>query len=261
MESQETPVAPPRRSRPEERSGNSSMTNSLVSAELNGSEHPALRAQEFHRLHRSAVEITSEAQTADGEGKREDAFKSYSRALHFIDQAVSLAHQGGFDESDVNKIDDLTYKLRITRKQILERVSDLQIGPSAQEMDGYLNGPSGSNSMTSASMTTPSYSSVTSTNRNPLPSYEDAVRTSNDMAAGSMTHSLNYRELVSALDDIAAEQAALSNPLPLNAHEVFTVTENVQIYYISSDDNVSAPSYPSFLRIVVTDESGKFLQC
>lgn len=267
MESQQdAPVAPPRR-RNEDRSGPSSTHNSLVSPELNGSEHPALRAQEFHRLHRSAVEMTLEAQTADEEGKRDDAFKAYNRALHFIDQAVILAHQGGFSESDVNRIDDLTYKLRITRKQILERVSDLQIGTSSEDAsnDDYLNGPSGSSSMTGAAMnlnSTPSYSSATSTSRNPLPSYEDAVRTSaNNLAScnSSMSHSLNYRQLVSALDEIAAEQDSLTNPLPLNAHEVFTVSQNVQIYYISPDDNVSAPSYPSFLRIVVTDQSGKLI--
>lgn len=269
MEShQEAPRAPPRR-RAEERSGNPSSLTSL-----DGSDHPALRAQEFHRLHRSAIEITAEAQILDGDGKREEAFKAYNRALHFIDQAVGLAHEGGFDDSDVNKIDDLTYKLRITRKQIMERVGDLQIGStSEQEMDSYLQGPGATTSSTmstsggSFSMGTPAYSSLgpAPTPRNPLPSYEDAVRGYNEAAATTSSRqetprSLNYSDLVSALDDIASEQASLANPLPLNAHEVFTINENVQIYFISNDDNVSAPSYPSFLRVVVTDQSsGKFL--
>ncbi|CAL8081356.1 unnamed protein product [Orchesella dallaii] len=254
MESQEGPPRAPPRRRNEERSGSSSL-NTL---ELDGSEHPALRAQEFHRLHRSSVEITAEAQTADEEGRKDDAFKSYSRALHFIDQAVLLAHQGGFAECDVNKVDELTYKLRITRKQILERVSDLQIGTTTEEQDNsYLNGPAVS-SLNLGSQSTPAYSSMAASSITPLPSYDDVLRGYGEAGPPSLRsqgQGVNYRELVTALDDIAAEQAAMSNPLPLNAHEVYTVPQNVQIYFISPDDNVSAPSYPSFLRVVVTEQS------
>lgn len=268
-QSQEPPKAPPRR-RPEERYGQgqdslSSISSGTSTIEFDGTEHPALRAQEFHRLHRSAIEITAEGQTADADGRRDEAFKAYSRSLHFIDQAVSLAHQGGFPDSDVNRIDDLTYKLRITRKQILERVSDLQTGGSSSQDDSYLQGPA---SGVAGSISSPSYLSIGSASsvvlpRNPLPSYEDALRAGSEPMAGTSTaaksvgsktnQGFNYRDLVSALDDIAAEQSTLMNPLPLNAHEVFSISQNVQIYYISVDDNVSAPSYPSFLRVVVTD--------
>jgi spartin len=63
-----------------------------------------------------------------------------------------------------------------------------------------------------------------------------------------------YSTLNESLDEIAAEEEAMQNPLPLNAQEVFSITENVQIYFISKDDNVSAPTYPTFLRVVVISQ-------
>jgi hypothetical protein len=47
--------------------------------------------------------------------------------------------------------------------------------------------------------------------------------------------------------------------LPLNGQEIFRIDENVQIYFIGKDDEVSAPTSPTFLRVVVVNP-GKIQQ-
>ena len=48
------------------------------------------------------------------------------------------------------------------------------------------------------------------------------------------------------------------DPSLANGSEVFAIPNNIQIYYIDhSDQNVDAPSYPSFLRIVVLNPIGR----
>lgn len=67
---------------------------------------------------------------------------------------------------------------------------------------------------------------------------------------------MDSRSLEAALDEIASEEERdwrSAGPLPLSAREVYSIPQEVQIYFISSDDNVSAPSYPSFLRLVTME--------
>jgi hypothetical protein len=208
------------------------------------------RASEFHRLYREAYAATVQAQNVDADGLNEEAFKGYERALLLIDETVALAHKGGFSGQDVNGIDELTLKIRMTRKEILERLSDLQTSNSGRNNNGgvrragegleemYLQGPSQAESQRpSASAELP-------------PAYCEIAQ---ELSSTTVVMS-PYNNLVSVLDEIASEQGAMANPLPIHAHEIFNIPENVQIYFISAEDNVSAPSYPSFLRLVLMDQ-------
>lgn len=207
-----------------------------------------VKADKFMELHALAYKSTSEAMKLDEERKRDQAFNSYQKSLELIDKAVSLAHTGGFPEERVAKVDELVYKMRMTRKEILERVSDIQHTPSTE---AYLQGPasppvalprqsgSGTTAEGGATRCPPAYDSLPS-------NHESQTRSAGTNSA--------YSTLNSNLDEIALEEAALRNPLPLNAHEVFSIKENVQIYFISKDDNVSAPTYPTYLRVVVINQ-------
>lgn len=110
----------------------------------------------------------------------------------------------------------------MTRKEILERVSDLQ----HREQRRGIEEPR---------------------NSDLPPAYGDVA---------------NYNDLAAALDEIAEDcgtSSAAANPLPMNAREVFSIPEDVQIYFISAQDNVSAPSYPSFLRLVQIESRKELL--
>lgn len=141
--------------------------------------------------------------------------QTYERGLQQIDKALSLPPS--------QQDDNLAWKLRNTRKEILERVSDLQ----------HQDGAGSSRNLPP----------VEERSRDLPPSYDE-------VANDRMT---NYGDLAAALDEIAQEEGTSPGPLPINAREVFTIPSEVQIYFISADDRVSAPSYPSFLRVVRMD--------
>jgi len=197
---------------------------------FSSSPEESARAEEFHRIYRSAYAATVQAQNLDADGLNEEAFKAYEKALQLIDDTVTTAHKGGFSAQDVNKIDEMTLKIRMTRKEILERLSDLQGNTFANASQEYLQGPS-------------------ATHQRPQdlpPAYCEAATMSSPVMSP-------YNNLSSVLDEIANQEGASANPLPINAHEIFSIPENVQIYFISAEDNVSAPTYPSFLRLVVME--------
>jgi len=197
----ERPLVPPRRRNNAEEIASNSSGGASDSNDLS-----LVRA--FNDLCAHTYQLTTRAQALDAEGSKEAAFREYQKALIKIDEALNTQA----DMVSTPEIEDTTYKLRITRKSILERVADLQ---NSTENSAYLRGPT--------------------VEPSGLPSYAEACP---------------YTNLSSALDEIAQEQASLPNPLPLNGTEVFTIANSqVQIYFIS-ESFVSAPSSPSFLRVV-----------
>ncbi|CAG7725750.1 unnamed protein product [Allacma fusca] len=250
---QEAPQAAPRRR-------NNNVSEDVV-LQLQIDETPY---EGFMKVHTQAYASTKEGTILDEEGFKDKAFNSYQKALELIDKALQISYGGGFSSQEVNKVDEIVYKMRMTRKEILERVSDLQ---HSAESPSYLEGPSAPSSLSAAG---PNFSVM---NRQP-PAYSvgnfDGVTTPPcSLAGGSIplspttgvppnsiagSASSLYGNLSSVLDEIASSQSIMPNPLPINAHEILFIENEVQIYFISPDGNVSAPSYPSFLRVVVTNE-------
>ena len=140
---------------------------------------------------------------------------------------------------------------------MLERISDLQHSPSSPS---YLDGPEGTQSLTTnfAYRRPPAYSESDPSSG---PASMVSGPTSGHSLASPNGGASMYSTLASALDEIATSQSMMPNPLPINAHEVFFIENEVQIYYIAPDGNVSAPSYPSFLRVVLITEGKIHCDC
>ncbi len=212
---------------------------SFIEGQGQGQEDSAIRvvAQEqllleFQALARTAFTATRSAQSLDHEitqhdSNREPIFKEYDRALTLIDKALSS--QGQVQGAAA----DLSFQLRTTRKLILERVSDLQ--HQTQTTNGGSGGP----------LEEPR-------SPNMPPSYGDVMAMSISSTSTSTSTSTGYGPLAAALDEIMQDdtQGTARPLLPLNARELYSIPGEVQIYFISSQDNVSAPSYPSWLRLV-----------
>ena len=80
----------------------------------------------------------------------------------------------------------------------------------------------------------------------PPPSYESATTPT------SATSELEFDSLFESVgDSIMAEEMAGSSgqTMPAHAIEIFTIPDGVQIYFITTEGHVSAPSYPSSLGI------------
>ncbi|XP_021960959.1 spartin isoform X2 [Folsomia candida] len=219
--SPQPPVRPPR----------SSGSTSVAAASSNSTSSDTTTTTEdysFASLARNAFSTTASAQRLDGSGSKEAAFKEYDRALTLIDKAIKLSLSAAHVEEDAGSSSiDIPTQLRITRKHILERVTDLQH-----------EGNNNNNSATGAS------GPVLEPRQ---PQFPPA-----------------YGELEAALEEIAAAEMEGGteglNPLPVHAKEVYFIPGEVQIYFISAEDNVSAPSYPSFLRLVTLEPGGGGLE-
>ena len=103
MDGQTPPVAAPRR-----RSNCDNSTPSVV--ELTETPY-----EKFMKIHTQAYAATKEGTILDEQGFKDKAFNSYQLALELIDKALQISYGGGFSNDEVNKVDEIVYKMRMTR--------------------------------------------------------------------------------------------------------------------------------------------------
>ena len=83
-----------------------------------------------------------------------------------------------------------------------------------------------------------------------LPSYEEATSTSNT------TSSMSDSEFTSLGDSIMGDSIdSRTDSLIPNATEIFAIEDGVQMFFITPEGYVSAPSYPSGLKMLKFIES------
>lgn len=72
------------------------------------------------------------------------------------------------------------------------------------------------------------------------PSYEESV---------SSPNGISNADFVALGDSVMTEQSETDGSLVANAAEIFSIADGVQIFYITPEGYVSAPSYPSSLKV------------
>ena len=69
----------------------------------------------FMKIHTQAYAATKEGTILDEQGFKDKAFNSYQQALELIDKALQISYGGGFSNDEVNKVEEIVYKMRMTR--------------------------------------------------------------------------------------------------------------------------------------------------
>ncbi|XP_075234427.1 spartin isoform X1 [Lycorma delicatula] len=205
--------------------------------------------KEFHDL--SYVKL-DEGIKLEEEGKKDIALSKYEEGLRLMDLALELRIECPANADYTwEKACVMVEKLRKTRKEVLSRIAAVQV-TLPQQPDPYLAPPptyeeamSAPSSLSPTSPTPPSLvtpstsaaaasSSKATSNSGPKSSVHNTIPNS-----GPMT----YSQLGEALNNLKVETNSQSA-------QVLYTYENVKIYFIQPDGNVTAPSEPSTLRVL-----------
>ncbi|XP_074651385.1 spartin-like isoform X2 [Tubulanus polymorphus] len=165
----------------------------------------------IQRLSEEAFLYIDQALNCDHQGQSEQAVVLYGKALDTIDKASNVnCNAPENNGAKRTKSLALQEKLRITQTQIRTRVDDL-----------------GSNVAVARALA------------DPPPSYEESV-------SPTESKSSIDRQFQDLGDELMTDGCDSDDN---EAVEIFCLIEGVQIYYITPEGYVSAPSYPSSLRI------------
>ena len=169
---------------------------------------------DIQQCHDDAYKLVELGLTADEEGKAEDARAFYQSGLHTVNKVLGVnCEQISGTEDDRNQAKTLQQKLNKTKLQIEYRLQALRASEIAT--------PSAPEAM----------------NIEEPPSYEESTRSAENA---------QFAELG---DSIMREDSMTDNSLTANAAEIFCIPDGVQIFYITPEGYVSAPSYPTSLKI------------
>uniref|UniRef100_T1J0J2 MIT domain-containing protein n=1 Tax=Strigamia maritima TaxID=126957 RepID=T1J0J2_STRMM len=183
--------------------------------------------ESFRQFHDEAYLYATSAINMEEESETNGALVLYERALRLIDQALSFAIRNGETWEKVKEAQD---KMRQTRTQILERLILLRT------------------IQTSSSDLPPSYDEATS----PLWSH------SHPRVETGQSQSLREKvsEMSTYLSNISNIELPSTNDIPADAEAIF-ILEQVQLFFVSSEGYVSAPSYPTSLTVFTLVEGTK----
>ena len=176
------------------------------------------------KVYNRATQTAQKGLISDEEDKNDDAIATYTQALDYINQvlAVDCIKIPGVTADEVNSVKDMQLKLSKTKMQIEYRLQALQPMPS-----------------TSSGQTTAELMEI-----NAPPSYEEVM--SSD-SSSSIAH--NGDAAMMALGDSIVAQEMPVRTHSTNATCVFEIPDGVQIFFITPEGYVSAPSYPSSLQV------------
>lgn len=171
----------------------------------------------LQRCHDNAYRLIEEGLTCDEEGKVEEAKSLYINGLREVNRGLAVNCEnivGTVEEKDTAKT--VQQKMNKTKLQIEYRLQSLQVKtksvqqvPQAMETDQP-------------------------------PSYEESV---------SNPSGISNSEFEALGDSIMMDQSETDGSLVANATEIFSISSGVQIFFIAPEGYVSAPSYPSALKI------------
>ncbi|OWF51065.1 spartin-like [Mizuhopecten yessoensis] len=186
----------------------------------------------MQKCHDKAYENIEKGLSLDEQGQIDAAVKSYEDGLKNLSQALDMdAEKVCEKDEDKDTAKQMQQKMTKTKLQITYRLQTLQ----AQIMSEVNNHTNGHASLESAmDIESP-------------PSYEQAMsRTDSNMSEEAF---------VSIGDSIMSDSQSGLDSLESNATEILSISDGVQIFYISPEGFVSAPSYPSALRIAKFNEN------
>lgn len=169
----------------------------------------------LQHCHDEAYRLIERGLTSDEEGKSEEAKSSYTNGLREVNRGLAVnceQIQGTQEQKDNAK--SLQQKLNKTKLQIEYRLQSLQEKsrprvPQMMETDEP-------------------------------PSYEESM---------SSPNGISDAEFAALGDSVMSEQSESDSSLVANAAEIFSIPDGVQIFFITPEGYVSAPSYPSALKI------------
>ncbi|CAH1267938.1 SPG20 [Branchiostoma lanceolatum] len=227
--------------------------------------------QALKRECHDAFIYVDQALTSDESGDVAKAVELYQRARHHLEKGFQI-------QCDRQEATKLRSKMTRSLAQVKARLEYLE--PMMAPQQNGLTGPVESTappreSEPSAPATTrpvapptrpPPPSSVTpgapSTSTqvdNDLPPAYSEVVPRGHISAGSTA---DERDFISLGDSILSEEEASgSSNVFTDADELLCIPDGVQIFYVSPDGHVSAPSYPGPLRVVkIPEQNTTFLQ-
>lgn len=166
-------------------------------------------ALQIRQLHDEAYLYIEQGLTCDEKGRLEQAVTLYTKGLRSIDQALTLPHASVGSQQDA--VNKMVQKMMRTKAQIQGRVEML------------INTDAG----------------VAYSIDDPPPSYECAT---------TPTPSSDFDMLLD--ESLGADQVdAQGVAMTASASELFKIGDGVQIFFITPEGYVSAPSYPSSLGV------------
>lgn len=177
----------------------------------------------LQKCHDKAYQAIQKGLEQDEQGNVDVAIRSYQEGLTNLAQALDMdAEKICTTEEHKDKAKQMQQKITKTKLQIEYRLQMLQ-SQVMSEVNGQTNGHAEPMEMNSP------------------PSYDQAM---------SMTgSSVSDEDFTSVGDSILSDTQSGMDSLDSNATEIFSIVDGVQIFYISPEGFVSAPSYPSALRI------------
>ena len=187
---------------------------------------PAFKA--FQKVHDKAYATVQKGLTADEEGDTAAAERYYANSLALLDEvlATDCENMPGVSASGKDSAKEMQQKMQKTRLQISYRLESMREGEQTGLPDTTLDS-------TEAGVR--------------LPSYDEAMSSSHTSLTAD-----------AALGDsiMAAEYPSLAGGPQVSTQgtELFSLPEGVQIFHITREGYVSAPSYPTSLHVVKLQE-------
>lgn len=171
-------------------------------------------AKTFQKLHDSAYKYINKGLASDEVSNIQEAIANYQKGLENISKGLEINVESlNCSEDEKNDLKMMQQKMTKTKLQIEYRI---------QSLTQTTNGVSDSMEVEAP------------------PSYEESI---------SSPGSISEEAFLSLGDSIMGEQSN-DDSLSANAEEIFGIPDGVQIFYITKEGFVSAPSYPSSLKMV-----------
>ncbi|CAG5124262.1 unnamed protein product [Candidula unifasciata] len=219
-EGQKDRHAPPPRPPPPQVSG--ALSSQTLQSTLEMAPH-TWSFRDLQKVHDMAYRLVDAGLQADELSDLPTAIANYTEGLHLLDKAlrVNCEKLSRCSVEQIEQAKQIQQKMNKTRQQIAFRLQEIQAVQPEQTNGGY--------QASVEPMSPPSYEDAISEPPSLPPSYEDDELT-------ALGESLMRREI--------------SSGHLANAEELFNVPDGVQIFYITAEGYVSAPTYPTSLHVI-----------
>ncbi|XP_067122618.1 spartin isoform X1 [Centruroides vittatus] len=193
----------------------------------------------FHTNHDEAYMYISQGLSYEEQGQNILAKEMYQRGIQKMETALAIrCDQPHCTGERWNKMRNMQHKMRLTLQKVNVQVSTIggNAVPAATSETNNSHGnkildrpPSYEEACGYASLGSASFNGSNTCN------YQK------DVNGNSKDSLVDYKELSS--------EARMERPHSMGAEEIFSIADGVQIFFISREEYVSAPSYPSSLHI------------
>lgn len=197
-----------------------------------------------HSNHDEAYMYISQGLSYEEQGQNILAKEMYERGIKKMETALAIRSDRSYCVGEKwEKIRNMQHKMRLTLQKVRAQLSSLEasstsmsaIEPNNASANKILDRPPSYEEACGYA----SYGTTTSFNGN---INNDIFNCKQDINGNSKDISMNYKELTTS--GTGSERSH-----SMGAEEIFAIADGVQLFYISPEGYVSAPSYPSSLHI------------